>query len=74
MRSHVYPCNASHDRVDAASTVIASQFPPETFGRLIDDATAGDAILDRIVHDAIIVNLTGESMRKLKAQCRSLED
>ncbi len=53
-------------RVDAAPTVIASQFPPETFHQLIEDATAADAILDRIVHDAIVIKLTGESMRRLK--------
>jgi DNA replication protein DnaC len=54
------------ERVDVAPTVIASQFPPDTFHQLIEDATAADAILDRIIHDAIVVTLTGESMRKLR--------
>ena len=54
------------ERVDVAPTVIASQFPPDTFHQLIEDATAADAILDRVIHDAIVVTLTGESIRKLK--------
>ena len=32
------------------------------------DPTVADAILDRIVHSAHSIELTGESMRKLKAK------
>lgn len=60
------------ERIDVAPTVIASQFPPESFHLLIEDKTAGDAIIDRIIHDALMVNLSGESMRKLRAKEISL--
>ncbi len=56
------------DRADQASTVIASQFPPESFHLLMEDKTAGDAIIDRVIHGALSITLTGESMRKLRAQ------
>ena len=52
------------------SIVIASQFPPESFHRLIDDPTAADAICDRITAGALVVSLTGESMRRLKNQVK----
>lgn len=60
------------ERVDVAPTVIASQFPPDNFHLLIEDKTAGDAIIDRIIYDAVIVKLEGESMRKLRARQISL--
>jgi DNA replication protein DnaC len=35
-----------------------------TWHQYIDDNTIADAILDRIIHQAIRINLEGESMRK----------
>ena len=61
------------ERAGRASTVIASQFPPDSFHSLIEDKTAADAIMDRVIHDAIVVNLSGESMRKLKARHVTLD-
>ena len=58
------------ERSESASTVIASQFPPESFPRLIEDPTAADAICDRITAGAIVVSLTGESMRRLKSRAQ----
>ncbi len=43
-------------RSDALSTVFASQYPPDTFHRLIEDPTSADAICDRIVTGAKIIN------------------
>jgi hypothetical protein len=37
------------------------------FHALMEDATAADAIMDRIIHASRVIELTGESMRKLKA-------
>jgi DNA replication protein DnaC len=34
---------------------------------VIDDPILADAILDRLVHNAYRINLTGESMRKRQA-------
>jgi DNA replication protein DnaC len=55
------------DRYRNASTVFVSQFPAKQWHQRIPEPTLADAILDRIVHDAIKVELRGESMRKLTA-------
>lgn len=34
---------------------------------MIGDATYADAILDRVVHRALRIELTGESMRRVRA-------
>src|SRR6202521_2269569 len=55
------------DRYDARSIVITSQLPVERWYEIIGDPTLADAILDRIIHSAYRIALTGDSMRKLKA-------
>lgn len=52
------------DRHGVRSTIIASQFPVDTWHDIIGDATLADAICDRVVHNAHKIILTGESMRK----------
>ena len=52
------------DRYDTGSLLIASQVPVERLYDSIGDPTLADAILDRIVHNAYKIELTGESMRK----------
>lgn len=56
------------DRHGRRSTLIASQLPTEHWHEYIGEATIADAILDRLLHGAHRLNLTGESMRKTKAQ------
>ena len=53
------------DRHHVRSTLIASQFPVDTWHDIIGDPTLADAICDRIVHNAHKIILTGESMRKI---------
>jgi len=55
------------DRFNAKSTLIASQLPIDHWHDYIDDPTLADAILDRLVHNAYRVQLSGESMRKRQA-------
>ena len=55
------------DRYDRRSTIITSQLPVEQWHAFLGDPTLADAILDRIVHNAYRVTLTGDSMRKQKA-------
>jgi DNA replication protein DnaC len=56
------------DRYNARSTIIATQFPVDTWFDVIGDATIADAICDRIVHNSHKIELqTKDSMRKLKA-------
>jgi DNA replication protein DnaC len=53
------------DRHNVRSTIIASQFPIDTWHDVIGDPTLADAICDRLIHNAHKIILTGESMRKV---------
>ena len=55
------------DRYNVRSTIIASQFPVDTWHDIIGEPTLADAICDRIVHNAHKITLKeGEdSMRKI---------
>lgn len=44
--------------------MVTSQLPVEHWYEMIGESTHADAILDRLVHGAIKVELSGESMRK----------
>ncbi len=55
------------DRFNEKSTLIASQLPIDHWHDYIDDPTLADAILDRLVHNAYRLQLSGESMRKQQA-------
>ncbi|RYZ87409.1 MAG: ATP-binding protein, partial [Moraxellaceae bacterium] len=52
------------DRHGKSSLIITSQVPVSGWHDIIGEHTVADAILDRIVHAAHRVELTGESMRK----------
>ena len=56
------------DRHERKSIIITSQLPLESWYDAIGDQTVADAILDRIVHSAHRIELTGESVRKMKTQ------
>ncbi len=57
------------DRIDAGSTLIASQLPVDTWHAYLGEPTLADAILDRLVHQShrIDLKLPGESTRKNRA-------
>lgn len=56
------------DRYQRSSTIITSQLPVEHWHEHLADPTVADAILDRLLHNAIRVPMMGvESMRKRKA-------
>ena len=55
------------DRHGRKSIIVTSQLPELDWYDAIGDTTVADAILDRIVHTAHRITLTGESVRKLKA-------
>ena len=48
--------------------IITSQLPVESWYDAIGDPTVADAILDRIVHTAHKIELTGDSVRKINAK------
>lgn len=52
------------DRHGKRSTIITSQLPVSGWYDIIGEQTVADAILDRIVHQAIRLELTGDSLRK----------
>ena len=52
------------DRHQLRSTIITAQVPVDKWHEVIGEPTIADAILDRIVHNAYQIKLTGESMRK----------
>lgn len=58
------------DRHERKSIIITSQLPLESWYDAIGDQTVADAILDRIVHSAHRIELTGESVRKMKTQTK----
>jgi DNA replication protein DnaC len=52
------------DRYGRASTLVATQVPVEDWHARFPDPTLGDAILDRLIHNAYRLELRGESLRK----------
>src|ERR1700757_789460 len=55
------------DRHGRGSILITSQLPVATWHEIIGEPTLGDAILDRIVHNAYRLQLAGPPMRQIKA-------
>jgi len=55
------------DRYDKGSLLITSQLPVDRWHDVIADPTFGDAILDRVIHNAHRLNLKGDSLRRRRA-------
>jgi len=62
------------DRHQNRSTLLTSQLPVAQWHDAIGEQTIADAILDRIVHDANRIELSGESLRKRKQQKTEIEN
>lgn len=62
------------DRHGKTSLIITSQLPVSKWHEVIGEKTIADAILDRIVHDAHRLELTGESMRKKRKTESELQE
>jgi DNA replication protein DnaC len=58
------------DRHGITSTVVVSQIPTEQWHDTIGDPTIADAVLDRLVHNAHMITMKGESMRKLLSKSK----
>jgi len=52
------------DRYKQHSTIITSQLPITHWHEHLNDATLADAILDRLIHNSIRIELKGDSLRK----------
>ena len=55
------------ERYGRRSTIITSQIPVDKWHDVIADPTYADAILDRLVHNAHRIDLTGHSLRRSRA-------
>jgi DNA replication protein DnaC len=60
-------------RYETRSTMMTSNRPLEDWGKLIGDVPSATAILDRFLHHAEIIRITGKSYR-LRNQPRPIED
>ncbi|HBD7093948.1 TPA: IS21-like element helper ATPase IstB [Legionella pneumophila] len=56
------------DRYQNRSTIITSQLDVSLWHEHLGDATLADAVLDRLVHNAVRIKLDGDSMRKKSLQ------
>lgn len=56
------------DRHGKRSTMITSQLPVKGWYDAIGEKTVADAVLDRLVHNSLRVELSGESIRKRKVR------
>lgn len=63
----------AEDRYDSGSLVITSQVPIDRWYEMISVPTIADAILDRVVHNAYRIDLTGESLCKRCGQLAKSE-
>ena len=56
------------ERYGRRSTIVTSQLPVDRWHEIIADPTYADAILDRLVHNAHRIELTGESLRRTRSK------
>lgn len=56
--------DVSEDRYEQRSTIIISQLPVKEWYGLMKNPTVADALLDRLIHNAYRIELSGESQRK----------
>jgi hypothetical protein len=56
------------ERYDRRSTIVTSQLPLDRWHEIIADPTYADAILDRLVHNAHRIELSGESLRRTRGK------
>jgi DNA replication protein DnaC len=62
------------DRYGNHATMVTSQVPVKNWYEYLADPTVADAILDRLIHNAHRVQLTGESMRKRNQNLDETDD
>ena len=55
------------DRHERRSIIVTSQVPVDRWCEIVGNPTIADAILDRLLHNAYRIELTGESLRKRRS-------
>jgi DNA replication protein DnaC len=61
-------CELLEERSMGKSIIITTQLPLKHWQEVLPDPVIADAILDRLVHSAIQLEITGESYRKVQAK------
>ena len=61
------------DRHERKSTMVVGQIPVSSWHKVIGDLTIADALMDRWVHQAYMIELEGESMRRKRTRSKSTE-
>ena len=61
------------DRQGPGSTIVISQLPVDQWIEVIGDLTLGDLTLDRLVHNAHRLTLSGDSMRRKMSTMKTLD-
>lgn len=61
------------ERYQSKATIITSQLPVTNWSEVIEDTVAMEAIIDRLVHGAIVIELKGESFRKRRYAPNALD-
>ncbi len=54
--------------------IVTSQIPIKGWYEIIGEKTIADAILDRLIHQAHRIELTGESMRRKRSSFKKEND
>lgn len=50
------------------STIITTQLPVKNWQEVLEDPVTADAIIDRVVHTSLLIDLKGESYRKVQGK------
>ena len=68
MRALLSEWEICEERYQVRSTILTSQLPVSRRHEQIGYPTLADGILDRLVHNAYRIEMSGESMRKKKKE------
>ena len=60
------------DRTGSLSIAITSQLPVDKWHEYLGEPTIADAVMDRLVHSAHRIEVTGESLRKLRNSVKNM--
>ncbi|MFD2288898.1 ATP-binding protein [Pedobacter petrophilus] len=71
-QSRVTLLDIIEDRHQKRSTIVTSQIPVKEWYDIIGEKTIADAVLDRIVHHSLRVELFGESMRRRNSKIENV--
>ena len=59
------------DRYGRSATLVATQVPVSEWHARIPDPTLADSVLDRLIHNAYRLTLSGDSMRKVHSPLKN---